>query len=426
MRRNPEASLRRAALSLFGLGASVILTACTSTSRPSNGDEIASSTPTAELSYPAPSLADLRYGVEQLLQAGDLHYKDEYTSEYRGCRLAHVYEGVISASNAYGRREQGFADEEAEASCHELGVITIPYLETYWMGSDILSRQYANHNFERIPPESRLTLAPNPSGYLAERLAPSIVRLVGAGLIDGERVIKTASEGGEWKGTIAFFLGPDDVISGFSYSLAKNASERRDGVLRLLPPIEVSYPGLGDGDDPDFLRSALRDMQTHEDVNYDVYSGQFLITFEKEFVPSILASFYGEEIPATVTCYVELPECQGKLPEFFAIFDRLEALLGDAGMDYCAYVASEGQREATKLSDTYKGLISVNVSNQDRNPGNSFDFSLKVTFDVEGEDFGRYEGVLTYGREYCFEGVAGHGPLLDFRRALEDYAKSLR
>jgi hypothetical protein len=400
--------------------------------------------PLADAPVPTFSISDLEITLQKLLNSEEIHLEDRFLSNYDGCRINQIYSGVLSDGIAYSTQEQAFTDDESEMVCSELGVVKL-YRETYWFDNRLLNRQYPEKNFEEIDPEGSLIISTHPREYLSWILnGIDSMRILSVNSQVNDLIIRTAIDSEDRKGELIFHLDEDNEIStiqydfifsveAFEYQVSESYTyqvyEAHEihcvGKMHFSKSYAITDPGFGDGDDPDFILSTLRDIQSFAEVNYDVFTEEFLIENDMEFVPEIYASFYGEDTPTSVNCYLNLPQCQGKLPQFVGIFERLETLLKDAIVIYCR--ADDSSREVSStLSEKYEGLVSVKVSNTDRDPRNSLDFLFEVTFDVEGDDIGEYQGVINYGKEYCIEGAADLKALLEFQQALDVYADSLR
>ena len=76
-------------------------------------------------------------------------------------------------------------------------------------------------------------------------------------------------------------------------------------------------------------------------------------------------------------------------------------------------------------SEIYKNLLAVKISNEDRNPKESSDYSLEVDFTVKGENADAYTVRLKIGKEYCYEGKTEDALLNDFLQKLDSFAESL-
>jgi hypothetical protein len=373
----------------------------------------------------APNTSDIVDNIQNLLKKDEIHYQDHFESEFRGCRLTQTFTGVTSDGNSFGNLEQEYKDEDTKPICGDLNVILL-YLETYRLGDEIISRQYNDNTFARVDPDSNTIIASDPQQHLRERfLGSESLEILSTDLRAGITTVRIAFEHVDQKVEMSLDFRQGNEIAEITYDLIFRDAETLSGAITFHTPYGIAPPSLFEGEDPDFLLSALTDIRSYSGVTYSINTGLSFIWTDSYEKRELIVDLY-ETSEGDFQCKRADSDCQQVEFELASLLGHLEILLQDAEIDYCPPSEPSRAGEITSPSEEYQGLIGVGVFNKGRIEGDDFDSSIEVKFDIEGEAQGDYSGTLRYGKKYCFVGHVDGIALNSFEDLLHDFAQSFR
>lgn len=376
-------------------------------------------TPAGQVSL---SLTELKQLLGNLDKTTSLEITDETGSSIEGCNLTGHYTGYISGQNQYGLIDSSTGDEKSASECSQKNISPV-FAETYWMGEDIYSRQDKNKNFEKLASDSKILISPKPGNYLTQYLSGESSINVASVLLSGDKLkAKVKVKAKEFSGEFVFTMDTrkDRKIESVSYQLDKKNYGSIMGEIKLnysSKPLTVPLPTLSSYFT---LAYYFDDINSYANVYYRINAEKYLLYNNKNY-PNIRA-LAGEGAGAkSKDCNLSQKKCQTKLTELKNYFGQVKNLIKDARSAFCR----EEHPQVGPDSEIYKNHLVFKLSNDNRNPKETSDFSITADFAIGGEKEGSYIVKMKYGKEFCFEGKADKKELGDLSQEMENFVNAL-
>ncbi len=363
--------------------------------------------------------------LSDLNNLSELEIEANSTSDYSGCIMTATYFGKIDGTSQYAKTENKYKNEQVD--CYDLGVME-GYYETYWFKDKIYNRQYEHHNFVELSPESRQVIAPKPEEFIQEiSFTPeeseiNSIEDIGKSIKVIVNHKKEISFGETIAGEFTYFIDKEtQKITKYSFKLDSVFKEKRasvdvSGILRYsVSPIKL--PTLSD---VSFLLSSFDDIFNYDSIYYKVDTEHYLFYTDNNFPQIYLLTGERPNFKA-VNCYLFKPVCQEKLKELRGHFSEIREMIKNSEENFCSDERGEtGYREVI-----YKDRLVLKMSNRNRNPRETADYTLKVDFTTTGENKGSYHVYLRMGKMYCYNGMVDEKTFDAFAEKFNDYADSI-
>lgn len=358
--------------------------------------------------------------LANLKDLDEFELKEDSVSNYKGCEMKSSYIGKMKHGDKYAKSESKYIDSSMEQICWYQFYMDEAYFETFWINNKIYNKQHKDQNIEELAFESKQIKAPDVQEFLQiTSLDRDKFNIISIEDIDNSiKVTRTVSNEEESLneeailGKIVYFVdkASKKIVSYyFEYISEKdNFSIKGEGILSYL----TSVIKLPDRPTTSFLLSSFDEIFNYSIVSYRVNDENYwIIVDSNKSYPMINTSFMKGK---NSYCYLSRFECQEKLKELRNYFEEIKGILKDANGTFCSEEETFGHvtrvfeeteiPESRHHSEIYKNLFELKISNKDRNPRESSDYTLRVKFIRSGEKSSNYNVYLRKGEEYCYYG----------------------
>ena len=111
---------------------------------------------------------DFNNSVSNLLNSDDVEVITKDRANFSGCQMIDSSKEIIKGDKQYSLSESRYPNNLAKEICENQKSIYAMYLETYWIGGKIYSRQGKDQDFKEVPSSSKVVIAPKPLAWWKE------------------------------------------------------------------------------------------------------------------------------------------------------------------------------------------------------------------------------------------------------------------
>lgn len=343
----------------------------------------------------------LRFMMRDILTKKNLQIQHSANANFQGCKMTADYLARVFKGNYYSR-QSSTNDPATATECQKTDFVDA-FFENYWIGDKIYYRHNDFSSFEDRGDNNKIALAAKLDFHLNQLFA-NIQRLEIKSIRETSAFVEATAffKNNEFEGEYVFFINKEKrVIDRIQYNGTVKEGGVVDGKVLFLENNDPIVSPFADNPESAKLLDYFNDIFNYKDLFIDVFTQNYLIEIER-FYPNIHVLEYGPPAKSR-NCLIAAEKCQEKFEDLKLIVSELEILIKDAKTGECKME----DPPPTSREKYYKDKLRVRISNHGRNPDNTLDFLLDVTFDTSVKNAqGGYFGLsVRYGDLLCYDGA---------------------